>query len=38
MKNSMVVFIFFSFPPEITFLGKFGPKIAKIWFKIACVK
>ena len=34
MENLMVVFTFFFFPPEILFLGKFGPKIQNYQFML----
>ena len=37
MQNSVVMFIFFHFPPKISFLGKFIPKKKKCQFKLkAC--
>ena len=34
MQNSMVMFTFFRFQPEVLFLGKFGPKIQNCQFKM----
>ena len=34
MHNSIVMFIFSRFPPEIPFLGKFGPKNQNCQFKL----
>ena len=36
MQNSVIMFTFFRFQPQITFLGKFGPKKSKlsVYFEI----